>query len=286
MSRYSIIACSASMASPHSWPPRGGRGQALLRVGQRRARRTAARCACRPSTSTSSTLRPPVGERERQRGGDGRLAGAALAGDDVQPRRGRDAGDQLGAGAGRGVDVAARHRASVGDRRRRRRWVRVCRGSTASAIPSQPWPPPLPRLAELGITLPPVVAPLAAYVPAVRSGSLVFTSGQLPMVDGALAATGKVGAEVSAERGAGAAPGSCALNALAAVDALVGLDAVVRVVKVVGFVASCPGLHRPAGGDQRRQRAARRGVRRGRRARPLGRRRRRRCRWTRRSRSS
>jgi enamine deaminase RidA (YjgF/YER057c/UK114 family) len=98
---------------------------------------------------------------------------------------------------------------------------------------------PLARLAELGITLPTVGAPLAAYVPAVRSGSLVFTSGQLPMVDGTLPATGKVGAAVSAEE-ARALARTCALNGLAAVDALVGLDAVVRLVKVVGFVASTP----------------------------------------------
>jgi enamine deaminase RidA (YjgF/YER057c/UK114 family) len=98
---------------------------------------------------------------------------------------------------------------------------------------------PLSRLAALGIALPPVAAPLAAYVPAVRSGSLVFTSGQVPIVDGALLGTGKVGAEVSAEDATRFAR-TAALNALAAVDALVGLDNVVRVVKVVGFVASAP----------------------------------------------
>ncbi|MBY6537232.1 RidA family protein [Rhodococcus sp. BP-349] len=97
------------------------------------------------------------------------------------------------------------------------------------------------KLAELGLTLPPVVPPVASYVPAVRSGDHVFTSGQLPMVDGALTATGKVGAEVSAED-ATAAARVCALNALAAVDALVGIDSVVRIVKVVGFVASAPGF--------------------------------------------
>ncbi|HEY8372712.1 MAG TPA: RidA family protein [Pseudonocardiaceae bacterium] len=97
------------------------------------------------------------------------------------------------------------------------------------------------RLAELGIQLPPVAAPVAAYVPAVRTGSLVFTSGQVPMVDGVLAATGKVGAEVSPEAAKEHAR-TCALNALAAVDALVGLDSVVRVVKVVGFVASAEGF--------------------------------------------
>jgi enamine deaminase RidA (YjgF/YER057c/UK114 family) len=98
---------------------------------------------------------------------------------------------------------------------------------------------PHDRLTELGITLPAVVPPVAAYVPAVRSGSLVFTSGQVPMVDGALPATGKVGADVSPEVAYQLAR-QCALNALAAVDALVGLAAVVRVVKVVGFVASSP----------------------------------------------
>lgn len=97
------------------------------------------------------------------------------------------------------------------------------------------------RLAELGLTLPPVAAPLAAYVPAVRSGAQVFTSGQLPFVDGVLAATGKVGAQVSAEQGKELAR-TCALNALAAVHALVGIDSVVRVVKVVGFVASAEGF--------------------------------------------
>ena len=100
---------------------------------------------------------------------------------------------------------------------------------------------PLSRLRELGIVLPTVVPPVAAYVPAVRSGAFVYTSGQLPMVDGALPATGKVGAEVSAEKAQELAR-VCALNALAAVDALVGLDAVVQVVKVVGFVASEPGF--------------------------------------------
>jgi enamine deaminase RidA (YjgF/YER057c/UK114 family) len=98
---------------------------------------------------------------------------------------------------------------------------------------------PTARLAELGVTLPAVVPPVAAYVPAVRSGPYVYTSGQLPMVDGALPATGKVGADVTPERAKELAR-TCALNALAAVDALVGLDAIARVVKVVGFVASAP----------------------------------------------
>lgn len=99
---------------------------------------------------------------------------------------------------------------------------------------------PEQRIAELGLTLPSVVAPVAAYVPAVRSGDHVFTSGQLPMVDGSLAATGKVGAEISPEQAKDLAR-TCALNALAAVKAEVGdLAAVRRVVKVVGFVASAP----------------------------------------------
>jgi len=97
------------------------------------------------------------------------------------------------------------------------------------------------RLAELGIELPPVAAPVAAYLPAVRTGSLVYTSGQLPTVGGTLPATGRVGAEVSAEDAAGYAR-TCALNALAAVHALVGIDSVVRVVKLVGFVVSAPGF--------------------------------------------
>jgi enamine deaminase RidA (YjgF/YER057c/UK114 family) len=97
------------------------------------------------------------------------------------------------------------------------------------------------RLAELGVELPEVAAPVAAYVPAVRTGQLVFTSGQLPFVKGTLAATGKVGGDISPEEGKAHAR-TCALNALAAVDALVGLDKVVRVVKVVGFVASADGF--------------------------------------------
>ncbi len=99
---------------------------------------------------------------------------------------------------------------------------------------------PEARIAELGLTIPAVVKPVAAYTPAVRSGSYVYTSGQLPMVDGVLPATGKVGAEVTAERAKELAQ-TCALNAIAAVQALIGdLDQVVRVVKVVGFVASAP----------------------------------------------
>ena len=100
---------------------------------------------------------------------------------------------------------------------------------------------PLERLTELGLTLPSVVPPVAAYVPAVRTGDLVFTSGQLPMAGGAMAHTGLVGDAVTPEQAKDLAR-ICALNALAAIDALVGLDQVVRVVKVVGFVASAPGF--------------------------------------------
>ena len=96
------------------------------------------------------------------------------------------------------------------------------------------------KIAALGLKLPQVVPPLATYQPAVRSGSYVFTSGQLPMVDGALPATGKVGAEVSPEQAKELAA-TCALNALAAVKSVIGdLDKIQRVVKVVGFVASAP----------------------------------------------
>src|SRR6516165_4252072 len=98
------------------------------------------------------------------------------------------------------------------------------------------------RLRQLGVALPDVVAPLASYVPAVRTGNLVYTAGQLPMEAGNLTRTGKVGAEVSPEEG-NAMARICALNALAAVDSLVGIDAVTRVVKVVGFVASAPGFN-------------------------------------------
>jgi enamine deaminase RidA (YjgF/YER057c/UK114 family) len=98
------------------------------------------------------------------------------------------------------------------------------------------------RLADLGIELPDVVPPAGVYVPAVRTGNLVYTAGQVPMQSGKLAGTGKVGAEVSPEEGKDLAR-LCALNALAAVHSLVGIDSVTRVVKVVGFVASAPGFH-------------------------------------------
>ncbi|MBL1095126.1 RidA family protein [Streptomyces coffeae] len=96
------------------------------------------------------------------------------------------------------------------------------------------------KLAGLGLTLPEVAAPLASYVPAIRTGSYIYTAGQLPLVEGKLGVTGKVGAEVTPEEAKELAR-ICALNALAAVKSVVGdLDKVVRVVKVVGFVASAP----------------------------------------------
>jgi enamine deaminase RidA (YjgF/YER057c/UK114 family) len=96
------------------------------------------------------------------------------------------------------------------------------------------------RLAELGITLPEVATPAGAYVPAVRSGRYVYTAGQVPLVEGRLPLTGKVGGEVTPEEAKGLAR-TCALNALAAVSSVAGgLDRVVRVVKVTGFVASAP----------------------------------------------
>ena len=101
---------------------------------------------------------------------------------------------------------------------------------------------PRARLGQLGVALPQVVAPLASYVPAVRTGNLVYTSGQLPIEGGKLAGTGKVGREISPEKGKALAR-ICALNALAAVGSVVDIDAVARVVKVVGFVASAPGFN-------------------------------------------
>jgi enamine deaminase RidA (YjgF/YER057c/UK114 family) len=98
------------------------------------------------------------------------------------------------------------------------------------------------RLAELGIELPAVAKPLASYVPAVRTGNLVYTSGQLPTQGGKLAQAGKVGIAVTPEEGKELAR-VCTLNALAAIDALVGIDSVVQVVKVVGFVASAAGFN-------------------------------------------
>ena len=97
------------------------------------------------------------------------------------------------------------------------------------------------RLSELGITLPAVAAPVAAYVPAIRVGDQVWTSGQLPFVDGKLPAVGKLGADITVEQGADYAR-QAALNAFAAVDALVGINNVKRVLKIVGFVASADGF--------------------------------------------
>ena len=96
---------------------------------------------------------------------------------------------------------------------------------------------PEERLAELGLTIPDVVPPVATYVPAVRVGSLVYTAGQLPMLDGSLITTGKVGDQVTPEQAAACAQ-QCALNALAAIRSVVGDLSNVRIVKVVAFVAS------------------------------------------------
>jgi enamine deaminase RidA (YjgF/YER057c/UK114 family) len=96
------------------------------------------------------------------------------------------------------------------------------------------------RLNDLGITIPQVAKPVAAYVPAMTTGNLLYTAGQLPFVDGALAATGKVGADVSAAQGAELAR-ICVLNALAAAQSVLGsLETITRVVKVNGYVASAP----------------------------------------------
>ena len=96
------------------------------------------------------------------------------------------------------------------------------------------------KLNELGLTIPQIAAPVASYLPAVISGNLVFTAGQLPFVDGKMAVTGKVGAEVTAEVANGLAR-TAVLNALAAVESQIGsLDRVTRIVKLVVFVASDP----------------------------------------------
>jgi len=96
------------------------------------------------------------------------------------------------------------------------------------------------RISDLGIVLPQVATPAGAYVPAVVSGNLVFTAGQIPLVEGKLAATGKVGKDLSAEQAREIAR-ICALNAVAAVKSVLGdLDRVKKIVKVVGFVASDP----------------------------------------------
>ena len=102
---------------------------------------------------------------------------------------------------------------------------------------------PSERLAAQGAELPPVATPQAAYVPALVTGQYVYVSGQVPVADGKVLATGKVGAEVTAEDAAGLAR-VCALNALAAAASVAGgLDRIARVVKVTGFVASAPGFN-------------------------------------------
>ena len=97
------------------------------------------------------------------------------------------------------------------------------------------------KLSALGLTLPTAAAPVAAYVPAVRSGNLVFTAGQLPVIDGKLVKEGKVGSDVTVEDAKGLAQ-ICALNALAAISLVADLDKVERVVRVGGFVNCAPGF--------------------------------------------
>ena len=97
------------------------------------------------------------------------------------------------------------------------------------------------KLAELGLTLPLAAKPVAAYVPAIRTGNLVFTAGQLPLVDGAIPSTGKVGAKVSVDEAKRLAQ-VCALNALAAVETVADLNKIVKVVRVVGYVNGKPGF--------------------------------------------
>ena len=109
-----------------------------------------------------------------------------------------------------------------------------------SADEASPQQSPQERLAGLGLTLPEVVPPLAAYVPAVRSGNMVYTAGQLPVIAGQLVATGKVGADVGVAE-ASALARTCALNALAAAASVTGgLAGIRRIVKLTGFVASAP----------------------------------------------
>jgi enamine deaminase RidA (YjgF/YER057c/UK114 family) len=97
------------------------------------------------------------------------------------------------------------------------------------------------KLAELGLTLPVAALPIAAYVPAVRTGNIVFTAGQLPLVDGAMAQTGKTGGDVSVERAKELAQ-ICALNALAAVELVADINKIVKVVRVVGYVNGVAGF--------------------------------------------
>ena len=97
------------------------------------------------------------------------------------------------------------------------------------------------KLAELGLTLPPAAAPVAAYVPAVRTGDLVFTAGQLPLVDGKIPFVGKVGSDVTPEQAKDMAQ-ICALNALAAISLVADVDQIERIVRVGGFVNGIPGF--------------------------------------------
>jgi enamine deaminase RidA (YjgF/YER057c/UK114 family) len=97
------------------------------------------------------------------------------------------------------------------------------------------------KLAELGLTLPVAAKPVAAYVPAIRTGNLVFTAGQLPLVDGAIPSTGKVGTKVSVDEAKLLAQ-VCALNALAAVETVADVNKIVKVVRVVGYVNGEPGF--------------------------------------------
>jgi len=97
------------------------------------------------------------------------------------------------------------------------------------------------KLAEIGLTLPVAAAPVAAYVPAVKTGNLVFTAGQLPIVDGKVVITGKVGAEVTPEQAKDMAQ-ICALNALAAISLAVDIDQIERIIRVGGFVNGVPGF--------------------------------------------
>ena len=97
------------------------------------------------------------------------------------------------------------------------------------------------KLAEKGLTLPVAAKPVAAYVPAVRTGNIVFTAGQLPLVDGAMADTGKVGAEITQERAKELAE-ICALNCLAAVELVAPVDSIVKIVRIVCYVNGAPGF--------------------------------------------
>lgn len=100
---------------------------------------------------------------------------------------------------------------------------------------------PSQRLKELGFTVPTAPKPLAAYIPAVKTGNLIFTAGQLPLVDGQMAGVGKVGGEISVERGRELAE-IAALNALAAVETITSIDNILRIVRVVGYVNGVPGF--------------------------------------------